>query len=178
MELLTPRLKLREWRLDDFATTQEYAADPETTLHMIWGPSTEDDTRRFLTDVVATQAEQPRTTWELAIDLRETGRHIGAIGLRVSQPRTRTADFGYVLNKRHWGRGYVPEAVHALLTFGFRELGLHRMYATCDVNNKASIRVLEKSGLRREGTARQDDLIRGQWRDSHFYAILAEEWKD
>ena len=52
---------------------------------------------------------------------------------------------------------------------------MHRIYATCDVNNVASARVLEKAGMQREGLLRQDMLLRGRWRDSYLYAILEDD---
>ena len=59
---------------------------------------------------------------------------------------------------------------------GFRELGLQRIYATCDQRNKASARVMERLGMRREGALRQSRYIQGSWRDEYLYAILAEEF--
>ena len=59
---------------------------------------------------------------------------------------------------------------------GFGTLELHRIFATCDVRNVASARVLEKVGMRREGHLREDSCMRGQWRDSYVYGILEHEW--
>jgi ribosomal-protein-alanine N-acetyltransferase len=54
--------------------------------------------------------------------------------------------------------------------------GLHRVFALVDPDNGASVRLLERLGFRREGQMRKDSLIRGTWRDSLIYAMLAEEW--
>ena len=74
------------------------------------------------------------------------------------------------------GQGYATEAARALVSFGFGTLRLHRVFATCDVRNVASARVLEKVGMRREGHCRGDKWVRGQWRDSYIYAMLEDEW--
>jgi len=68
------------------------------------------------------------------------------------------------------------EAARAVLDTAFREVGLHRVWATCDPRNRASYRVMEKLGVRREAHFRQDVMEKGEWRDSYLYAILREEW--
>jgi ribosomal-protein-alanine N-acetyltransferase len=62
-----------------------------------------------------------------------------------------------------------------LFPFGFQELGLHRIFATCDVANPASSRVMEKNAMTREGTMRDNELSKGEWRSSYLYAILEQE---
>ena len=87
------------------------------------------------------------------------------------------ADIRYVLHRDYWGRGRAAEAAGLLLQLGFGQLGLSRIWATCDVENRASARVLEKIGMQREGRLRRNLLIRGRWRDSYLYAILADDWR-
>lgn len=65
---------------------------------------------------------------------------------------------------------------HLLVNFGFKELNLHRIYATCDPRNGASAKVLEKIGMVKEGRLRENLLIKGGWRDSFVYGILEHEW--
>ena len=74
------------------------------------------------------------------------------------------------------GTGVVTEAARALLGAGFRHLDLHRVFATCDVRNTGSYAVMEKLGMRREGRLRRDRQVKGAWRDTYLYAILAEEF--
>ncbi len=93
----------------------------------------------------------------------------------IVSPENRTADMGYGLNSDFYGRGYATEAARAVLDFGFNDLGLHRIWATVDVNNDASRRVLERIGMKREGILRKDKLVRGRWRASYLYAILEDE---
>ena len=109
--------------------------------------------------------------------LRETGRLIGACGMRRTRPGGPQANMGYVLRRDAWGQGYATEAARALAGFGFEALGLHRVFATCDVENHRSARVLEKVGMRREGTMLEHMWIRDRWRDSFLYAILEHEWR-
>ena len=174
MELTTPRLVIREFRPDDYTSTHAYGSDAEVTRHMIFGPNSEQETRAFLERVMASQAKHPRATYDLAVNLREGGGHIGSVALQLS--KAEQAELGYVLHKAHWGHGYAAEAARALVNFGFRELGLHRVFARCNILNKGSARVMEKLGMRREGTHMKSDKVKGIWRDEYLYAILAEEW--
>jgi [ribosomal protein S5]-alanine N-acetyltransferase len=81
------------------------------------------------------------------------------------------------LRRDRWGYGYATEAMQAMLQFGFQSLGLHRISDFCDPENQASIRVMEKVGMRREGHLVQNHYTKGRWWDSVVYAILAEEWR-
>jgi len=175
MEIETPRLLLREFRETDYTTTHEYASDEEVTRYTIFGPNSEQDTREFLLRAVAQQRENPRTQYGMAIVLKSESRHIGSIGMRVKKGAE--GNFGYVLNKAYWGKGYIPEAARALLDFAFKTVKIHRMIAKVCPENTASIRVLEKLGMRREGRHIKDDWMKNAWRDSYLYAILEEEWK-
>jgi RimJ/RimL family protein N-acetyltransferase len=177
IEITTDRLLLREFRDDDWSAVHEYAVDPEVVRYMPWGPNTEDETRAFIARALAAQADEPRTKYELAVALRGSGRLIGGCGIRIARPADRGGDMGYCLHRGYWGHGYASEAARAIAAFGFERLGLHRVWATCDTENDASARVLEKLGMRREARFREDTRLRGQWRDSYLYAVLEHEWK-
>src|SRR5277367_2290323 len=144
----TERLVLREFRADDENGIHAYASDPEVVRLMIWGPNTPEQTRTFLQTVMNAQEQWPRPFVELAIELKGDGRMIGSIGLRIKDERNRSADIGYVLTRKDWGRGYMTEAARAILDVAFRQLDLHRVWATCDPRNHASYRVMEKLGMR------------------------------
>ncbi|HXQ26929.1 MAG TPA: GNAT family N-acetyltransferase [Candidatus Acidoferrales bacterium] len=172
----TPRLLLREFRSTDESDIHAYASDPEVVRYVHWGPNTPEVTRAILAGFLKAQQHWPRIDIGLAIELKSEQRLIGAIEIRMKDDANRAADFGYVLNRSCWGRGYMTEAARAVLDAAFRELRLHRVWATCDPRNLASSRVLEKLGMRREALFRKDVLHKGEWRDSYLYAILAEEW--
>ena len=166
----TARLVLREFRDSDLADIQEYAGDPEVVQYLPWGPNTLEQTRQFLSSVQANRPEHG-----FAIELKQEKRVVGACRLTVKDQANRSGDIGYVLNRRYWGRGYIPEAAEALLELGFGELKMHRIWARCDVLNTASARVMEKIGMRQEAHLLQDVFEKGVWRDSYIYAILESE---
>ena len=173
----TERLLLRALRADDENDIHAFASDPGVVRLMIWGPSTPDLTREFLDRALQAQAQWPRPEVVLAIELKSERRLIGSIGLRMKDEANRNADIGYVLNRKYWGHGYITESACAILEVAFKQLKLHRVWATCDTRNRSSYRVMERLGMRREGLFVKDAIEKGEWRDTYLYAILAEEWR-
>jgi ribosomal-protein-alanine N-acetyltransferase len=171
----TERLILREFRRDDWEKVHEYAVDPEVYHHMPWGPNSEDETRAFVERAIASQLENPRRHFELAITLREDGRLVGGGGIRADNESFRSANMGYCLRRDAWNKGFGTEAAVGLIAFGFERLHVHRTWATCDSENARSAHVLEKAGMKIEGTMRDDAWLRGRWRNSHLYSILETE---
>jgi len=174
--LLTHRLVLRGFEEADLAAVQSYASDPRLPGHVDWGPNSEEDARDFVLSAIASQSTNPRKRFDFAIVLRGEGALIGGCGLNVSAGNDYEASIGYFTAYDYWGQGYATEAAYRLLAFGFRGLGLHRTVATCDAENVASWRVLEKIGMRREGYLVEESWQGGRWRDSVLYAILDQEW--
>jgi len=172
----TERLLLRDFRRADFDDVHAYAADPEVSRYMPWGPNTPGQTREFLDRALIEQAVWLRLDFGLAIELTATGRVIGSISLDLRDGPNRTAEIGYCLHPASWRQGLITEAARALIDAAFRTLRLHRVLATCDVRNTASFGVMEKLGMRREGCFRRDRQIKDAWRDTFSYAVLAEDW--
>jgi RimJ/RimL family protein N-acetyltransferase len=168
--LETERLVLRQFVADDVAAVHEYASDPEVTRFTTWGPNTFETTREFLATVLARPAGGDE--FGFAITLRDSGRLIGSVGIGVWSDEHRRGELGYVLNRAYWSLGYATEATLRLVQFGFDELDLHRIEATCHPDNRASARVLEKVGFQFEGRLRDHMQARGEWRDSLLYATI------
>ncbi|NDU73826.1 GNAT family N-acetyltransferase [Actinomadura sp. DSM 109109] len=174
MELSTRRLLLREFRASDHAAVHTFASDTEVTRYTDWGPNSPSDTTTFLTEVTQDATSTPRHRFALAVVNREHNALIGSIELRVVSTSHQRAEIGYVLDRHSWGKGYASEAAITLLHFGFDELGLHKISATCDPDNAASTRVLTKIGMRLEGHLREHLHLRGRRRDRLVYAALSD----
>lgn len=174
--LVTERLVLRDPRPQDYDDIHGYAQLPEVVRYMAWGPNTPETTREVLDHWLDVAARWPRTEVNLVVEDKRQGRVIGSIRLTIQDEANRTADFGYTYHPDAWGQGIGTEAARAVVGAAFGKLGLHRVWATCDVENRGSWGIMEKLGMRREGTFVQHLNIRGRWRDSHVYALLAEEW--
>ncbi len=175
--LTGPRVALREYGEGDLDAVLRYAADPEVTRYLPWGPDSPEEAAAFLARVVAQANLRPRTQYEVAVVLRASGELIGAARLGLSPAHGRRGDIGYVVRRDMWRQGVATEAARLLLGFGFAVLGLHRIEATCDPDNVASRRVLEKLGMQFEGRLRDDLPMRDGWRDSLLFSILEGEWR-
>jgi [ribosomal protein S5]-alanine N-acetyltransferase len=174
-ELETERLLLRKMRLDDAEAMFAYASDPEVTRYVLFETHRSlEDSKSFLRLAVEGYEKGDFGGW--GVVLKDSGVFVGTCGMEVDPEHAR-AELGYVLAREHWGRGLVPEAVRAVIRFGFRRLGLNRLGARCMAENTASARVMEKAGMTYEGTLRELEFIKGAYRDMKFYSILRREFE-
>ena len=175
MRIATERLLLRDFVTDDWPDVLAYQRDPRYLQFYPWADRTEAEVRRFVKLLVDQQTERPRRNFQFAITFPDGGQVIGNIGIRRKPENDWEADIGYELAPEYWGRGYATEAALAIVDFGFRELGLHRISSWCIADNAASARVLERVGLRPEGRLRENEHFKGRWWDTLLYGLLESE---
>lgn len=180
MILETKRLLLRPYVESDFEAVHSYASVYENVKYMVWGPNSEEDTQNFLRVAIDSAKAVPQLDFEFAVTLKENGKVIGGCGIG----RTASLDegsLGWILHRDYWKQGYGTEFAQELLRFGFEDLKLHRICATCYANNYGSYRVMEHNGMRREGCflkCRPGRPCDGEkWYDEFHYALLEEEWR-
>lgn len=175
----TDRLFIREFNIDDADAKFEYSGDAENTYFMDWGPETREEAENFIRSRLAHQITENRLEYDFAVCLKETGELIGSAGLYLTKDRMQ-ADLGYILNKRFWGFGYCTEAAAKMLEFGFLQLDLHRITASCDSKNTSSEAVMKRLGMRFEGETKSSVYTRvggrRQWRSQKHYALLEREF--
>lgn len=171
----TGRLLIRDFVPEDASALHEYASDPEVTRFMLWGPNTEQETHDFLGRVWRMQQEMPRVSYELAVVRKEDGKVIGGCGIHAEGSN---GEIGYCFSRTVWQQGFASEAATEMLKFGFGELGLHRIYATCRPGNTGSYKVMEKIGMQREGLLREHMFSKGQWCNSFLYSIVDHEYRN
>jgi ribosomal-protein-alanine N-acetyltransferase len=174
---VTSRLVLREFVPEDWPAVLAYQTEPDYLRYYRWTERTADDVQAFIQRFIDWQRQEPRYRYQLAITLQDTGELIGNCGLRLEHPGAMEGELGYELAPAHWGNGYATEAAHALLTFGFQELRLHRIWAGCIAENVGSARVMERLGMQREGQHRDKEWFKGRWWDTYTYAMLEHEWR-
>jgi [ribosomal protein S5]-alanine N-acetyltransferase len=178
MQLQTERLKLTELSLTDLAQIHQLHSLPETDEFNTLGiPGTIQTTELLLSEWIKQQTLIPRQSYIFCIKFPETDQFIGLMALQTGKPNYKIAEVWYKIHPDHWKRGYTTEALIKLLEFGFTDLGLHRIEAGCAVENMASIRVLEKAGMTKEGSKRKVLPIRGKWIDNYIYSILETEFE-
>ncbi len=103
---------------------------------------------------------------------KEDGRLIGSAGYwRMAREHFRS-EIGYELAPDVWGKGYMVEALEAILRYGFAALRLHSVEADVEPSNAASVRVLEKLGFQREGLIRENFFFEGKFYDTLIYSLL------
>jgi RimJ/RimL family protein N-acetyltransferase len=175
-ELRTARLLLRSLEREDVPALVRLAGEREvaaSTLN-IPHPYGEDDALTFL-DKAGADFRAGRTV-VFAIALLPARELCGGIGLNVASTH-KHAELGYWIGVPFWGKGYVTEAAHAVVAFGFETLGLRRIYAHHFAGNTASQRVLEKIGMKHEGRFRQHVQKWDRFIDIENYGVLAEEFR-
>jgi RimJ/RimL family protein N-acetyltransferase len=173
LPLRTARLELRDFAAADLATLQALASDPRVLEYAPAAGRALDAVRRAATRSGVRRPAR-RRCYELGVELRRSGRLIGACDLALSG--VREADIGYMLAPRHWGHGYGTEVARALVAFGFEQLALERLSAVVAIENDRSRRVLENAGLRWEGLMRRHLRTRGRTWDCHLYVLDRRTW--
>ncbi|MBS5726060.1 MAG: GNAT family N-acetyltransferase [Clostridiales bacterium] len=148
VEIKTERLRLRPLQISDLETTHAYASDVENTRYMIYLPNHAlTETKQFLTWAEQQWAKDAPDDLEFAILLQ--GNHIGAISLSWDKSNN-VGEFGWILHRNYWKRGYALEAALALKAYAIDTLKIRKLIAHCDSKNVNSARLMEKIGMKRE----------------------------
>lgn len=173
--LETERLILRKLTADDAGDIFVYASDPEVTRYLVWNSHrTIADSQAFINAAMARYEAGIVAPW--GIELKRGKIIIGTCDYISRSVQHARAEIGYALSPKYWGQGLMTEAVRRIIAFGFDVKGFNRIQAVCEVPNIASARVLEKVGMRFEGTLRQYLTQRKAPRDVNMYAVLREDW--
>ena len=178
MNIETARLQLRRFADADLPAFIAYRNDPDVARYQSWESISEAEAVAFVREQQTTPAGEPGEGLQIAIARKDSGRMIGDCFFRVMEDDPRQAEIGYTLAREAQGQGFATEAVAALLTWAFPTFDLHRIIAIVDVKNTASVALLDRLGLRREGHFRENIWFKGAWGDEYLYAILRDEWLD
>ncbi|MFJ7667493.1 GNAT family N-acetyltransferase [Lysinibacillus sp. NPDC097195] len=169
MNITTQRLLIRKFVAQDWQAVYSYMSNQTVMHYMPEGVYTAQQVQKFITDNSGEQAKH------FAIVLHDQPKVIGHLVFH-QYFGDHTYEIGWVLNPAYFQKGYASEAAHALLDYGFSKMKLHRIIATCQPENIASYRVMEKIGMRREGFFKKCIPHGDEWWDEYYYAILQEEW--
>ncbi|TXK39889.1 GNAT family N-acetyltransferase [Nonomuraea sp. C10] len=171
------RLWLREVTESDAAPLHAIYGDPAATQHMPFPPRTVGQVAEVVREAVAAAAEKPRRLYALAVLDAHDRSVIGVARLHVDAERPHCAEIGLGLRPDHWGRGMGTDLVRLLLTFGFKQLGLHRIWgARAPANLPAQLAMLT-AGMVEEGRLRHHVAAPDGWRDSVIHAAIEDEWR-
>lgn len=173
-ELTTERLILRPFTMHDVERVTELLQIPdiaETTLYIPHPYSSEDAATWIVTHPAAAEIGRA-LNWAIC----QQDAVIGAIGIDIDRYHSRGM-LGYWMGKPWWDKGYTSEAAQSVVDYGFNELNLHRIEATCMPHNIGSSRVMEKAGMTFEGILRDYYRKDDGFRDAAMYAVLKNDEK-
>jgi RimJ/RimL family protein N-acetyltransferase len=170
--IYTARLRLRPPVNEDAeAIFHNYAQDGEVTRYLTWRPHKNIlETAEYLNRCISGWADEAEYTW--VVVRKDDQRLIGMIAIRIEGHK---ANLGYVSVRSEWGKGYITEAAQAVAAWAMAQAGMYRVWAVCDVENRASARVLEKVGMKREGVLRRWIMhpnVSDEPRDCYCYALI------
>ena len=177
VQLHTQRLTLRPWRQSDLEDFFEYASVEGVGQMAGWLPHRDIQDSQKILDSFITKKKT------FALDYQ--GKVIGSLGVEEYDEEQfpallnlRCRALGFVLSKNYWGRGLMPEAVDAVLEYGFTELGLQRIWCGHYAGNWRSKRVMEKCGFRYQFSSTEFVKLVGETRQSYFYLLTKEGWRE
>jgi len=175
-EIESARLRLRHFQDSDLTLFMGYRNDPIVAKYQSWERISELEARSFIQGQKEIQPGVPGKGFQIAIELKATGVLIGDCYFMINALDHRQAEIGFTLSREYQGYGYATEAVSCFLNYAFHTFDLHRIIAITDCENIASVALLERLGMRREGHFIQNIWFKGKWANEYLYAILKEEW--
>ena len=170
------RVVLRWISEDDIDSLYNVFSDPQVMRYWSSAPFTDREQAIKLQREIATGNES-NTMMKWGLSLRDSDRVIGTTTLFNLSLENGRAELGYAMGRAHWGKGYMNEALQALLSHAFEVMQLRRLEADVDPRNVASIRTLERLGFQREGYLRDRWHVNGEIQDAYFYGLLRREWR-
>lgn len=175
LSLRTQRLRLRPLGQADAAFVFTLFTDPQFMQFGTTPPfSAMDQAQALVTRDIAAMATGERM--RLGIERLDDQTLIGLCALFKFDAECRSAEIGYGLISHSWGKGYMHEALVALLQYGFAELNLNRVEADIYPKNTASAKSLARCGFMKEGLLRESCMVNGELTDSARYGLLHREW--
>jgi RimJ/RimL family protein N-acetyltransferase len=177
VEIVTERLRLRRFELDDLPDFVAYRRDPEIARYQSWDPDySMADAERFLAEQQGVAFGQSGGWVQLAAIDRRSGGLCGDCAVRVVAEQQATAEIGVTLAQDRQGTGLAIEALSAVVTRLFEDHGTHRVSAEADERNTRVHRLLGRVGFRCEARLVEADWFKGEWSTLRIYAILEREW--
>lgn len=171
-----PRLRLRWLAADDVDALFDVFSD-ETMMRYWSTPAMREraEAEALLAKIHRQFAEKTGFQW--GIERKDDGRLLGTCTIFNLHAANQRAEIGYALASAYWRRGYMSEALAALLDHAFGPMKLRRLEADVDPRNAASLGVIGKLGFRQEGLLRERWNVAGEIQDTAFLGLLAREWQ-
>ena len=172
----TKRLVLRRIEDSDCEDIFEYSADSDVTKYLTWQPhATPGETREYIAALQKRYDSGKFFDW--GVVYKGDGRLVGTCGFTSININQNTCEVGYVLSKKYWGMGLIPESLECIMDFAFNYFGFDKIEARFLDGNVNSQKVMQKAGMVFEKTDRNVLHIKGEYRTVHTYSITKTEFE-
>lgn len=176
-ELQTERLSCRQIIDADAAILHEIWSDPEVTRYFSLEPfQSITETREMMELLNSLPRINQGIRW--AVVRSTDGMLLGTCGFHNHKPEHCRAEMGYELGRPYWGKGFMSEAIRAILRYGFTTASFNRVEAFVNYGNENSTRLLGRAGFHLDGLLRQYELNRGKFVDQYCYSLLKADRKN
>ena len=172
-KIIGERIILRKLTMSDAKDIYEYCKDRKVsqyTQHMPYPYK-----RKYAGEFIKICEKNWKQKTGYTYGIEYSGKIIGNVGITIKPGKI--AEMGYSLSREYWGQGFVTEAAKLLLKEGFKQLKLHKIYATHHPKNSASGKVMQKAGMKYEGLLREHSFAKGKYWDLAQYGILRREFR-
>jgi RimJ/RimL family protein N-acetyltransferase len=178
--LWTSRLVIRRFTGSDAVAFSAYRSVPDVARYQSWtAPYPLERAEAFIAWLDASHPDMPGEWYQLAVAERAAPAIVvGDIGFRARADEPAIVDIGFTLGPSAQGRGYATEAVGEVVRYLFEDRAKHKVCADCDTRNDRSWRLMERIGLRREGTLRESVRDGEGWASEHLYGLVAADWRE
>ena len=176
MQLTTDRLCFRPLTSNHANAVFAYRCDAETNAFQSWVPRSIKDVQTWLEGCADAKFNQPGNWSQLGIFTHEDNQLIGDVGIHFIAPENNQVELGITLAKEAHHQGFASETIKAVVAYCFGTLNKHRITASIDPENTASINLFSRIGFTKEAHFRKSLFFKGRWVDDIIYAILQEDW--
>lgn len=175
LPIVTDRLVLRLFSMDDLDDVWAYMRLPEVGRYMLWAARDREDSREALSRMVAETGLEKDGDY-LTLAVTKAGAVLGHVELGLVSAEHQQGEVGYVFHPDHQGKGFATEAAREMLRLGFADMNLHRIIGRCSARNTASAKLLRRLDMRQEAHFVDYRKVNGEWREELVFAILERDW--
>lgn len=174
--ITTQRLMIRNLEPRDLNLFHQYRSNPDITKYQGFDVMDIPGCAQFIEQHQHKVFGIPGEWVQYGIENMDKGDLIGDCAIRVEHDQPKTAEIGITISPIYHRKGFAKEAMLGIITFLFDVKDMHRIVETVDAENTASIRLLESTGFRKEGSFIENIFFKGKWGSEFQYAMLNREW--
>ncbi|WP_338719696.1 GNAT family protein [Devosia sp. XK-2] len=174
----TDHLYLRPFERGDLDAVRRYHMLPSVQRY-VERPTRYDADIPAAIEIMRSQVELHRPGETLTLAMVRKGDHVlvGQVGLKWSDATAGQGELHFVIDPAESGKGYLTQALTAMIDLAFDHFRIHRLMVRCDGRSHHSIKLMQKLGMRLEAHYREHALFQGEWDEEMHFALLDREWQ-